>query len=55
LDLKYREEVAALSAATGLRGLLDEHPQDILEVAFSHPAVIRDIDTPEDYRRFCRR
>jgi len=50
LDLKYRREIEALPPDVGLRGLLRAHPEDILEVRVSCPAVLRDIDSPEDYR-----
>jgi molybdenum cofactor cytidylyltransferase len=51
LDLKYRKEVARLSPATGLRGLLDAHPEDILYVDFPDAPFLIDIDTPEDYHK----
>jgi molybdenum cofactor cytidylyltransferase len=51
LDLKYRGEVEALPPEVGLRGLLRKHQEDILEVRVSSPEVLRDIDSPEDYRR----
>ena len=51
LDLKYRREVEALPPDVGLRGLLRKHPEDILEVRVSSPEVLRDIDSPTDYRK----
>jgi molybdenum cofactor cytidylyltransferase len=51
LDLKYRREIEALSPDIGLRGLLQEHGEDILDVRISSPAVLSDIDRPEDYER----
>jgi len=51
LDLKYRPEVKNLSPETGLRGLLQAHPDDILEVEMSDGRILIDIDTPEDYRK----
>lgn len=51
LDLKYRGEIANLSPETGLRGLLQAHPDDILEVDVSDARILLDIDTPEDYRK----
>jgi len=35
----------------GLRGLLEEYPDDIVEVPIDHPQTLHDLDTPEDYRR----
>lgn len=51
IDLKYRREIEALSPGIGLRGILRLHPDDILEVKVSSPAVLRDIDDPGDYGR----
>ncbi|MFZ2054118.1 MAG: nucleotidyltransferase family protein [Candidatus Aminicenantales bacterium] len=51
LDLKYRREVEALPPEAGLRGLLRRHPEDILEVRVSSSEILRDIDSPADYRK----
>jgi len=51
IDLKYRLEIEALSPDIGLRGLLREHRDDILEVRVSSPGVLKDIDDPDDYGR----
>ena len=51
IDLKYRREIVALCPDIGLRGLLREHRDDIFEVRVSSPAVLRDIDDPDDYGR----
>jgi molybdenum cofactor cytidylyltransferase len=51
IDLKYRQEIGKLDPRIGLRQLLQKHPQDILEVVVSSPAVLGDIDTREDYKR----
>ena len=48
---KYRRAVAALDPAIGLRQLRLEHPEDVLEVEVGDPAILRDLDTPEDYER----
>ena len=50
-DLKYKKEALALDPAIGLRQLLRDHPDDILEVEVEDEAVLKDIDTPEDYRQ----
>jgi molybdenum cofactor cytidylyltransferase len=55
IDLKYRREIEALSPDIGLRGLLREHRDDILEVRVSSPAVLKDIDDPDDYGRALER
>jgi len=51
LDLKYRQEIGKLDPGVGLRQLLQKHPEDILEVTISSPAVLGDIDTVQDYKR----
>lgn len=35
----------------GLRGLLQAHPESILELDLPDPAILSDMDYPEDYRR----
>jgi len=35
----------------GLRGLLEAHPGDVLEIPWPDEAVLLDMDVPEDYRR----
>jgi molybdenum cofactor cytidylyltransferase len=54
LDLKYRREVEALPPDAGLRALLRTHPEDVLEVEVSSPEILRDIDSPGDYRKLKR-
>ncbi|MDH7513209.1 MAG: nucleotidyltransferase family protein [Clostridiales bacterium] len=51
IDLKYRQEIGQLDPRIGLRQLLQQHPEDLLEVRVSTPAVLNDIDTIQDYRR----
>lgn len=51
IDLKYRNEIRALDPGIGLRQLMRNHPEDILEVRTRSPRVLHDIDTPEDYER----
>jgi molybdenum cofactor cytidylyltransferase len=50
IDTKYRSEVAKLNRDEGLRALLHKFPEDVLEVETDTPGVLKDIDTPEDYR-----
>jgi molybdenum cofactor cytidylyltransferase len=50
-SLAYREQVLRDYDEVGLRGLLWDHPEDVLEVQASSSAVLEDMDTPEDYRR----
>ena len=55
IDLKYRDEVLAIDPADGLRRLMLAHPDDIVEIDVADPNILRDLDTPEDYRDLTRR
>ena len=44
-------EIETLDPEVGLRELLDRHAGEVLEVAVEDPGAVRDVDTPEDYRR----
>ena len=46
----YVPEILTQYDTTGLRGLLQTHEQDIQEVPVDSTAVLRDLDTPNDYR-----
>lgn len=48
---RYRDEIITSFDDGGLRGLLQVHPDDIFEFSVSTPAVLSDIDSPDDYRR----
>jgi molybdenum cofactor cytidylyltransferase len=48
-DTKYKKEILGLAPEAGLRQLNRDHPEDILEVEVPYEAVLKDIDTPEDY------
>ena len=46
-----RREVLTGLDGVGLRGLLAAHPEDVLELPEAAPAILADLDWPEDYRR----
>ncbi|MDP2898013.1 MAG: nucleotidyltransferase family protein [bacterium] len=48
---RYRDEIMTSFDDSGLRGLLQSHPDDIFELTVSTPAALSDIDSPDDYRR----
>ena len=50
---RFREELLTSHDGTGLRGLLQSHPAEIVDWATPDAAVLRDLDTPEDYRSVC--
>jgi molybdenum cofactor cytidylyltransferase len=47
----YRDEILTSFDDVGLRGLLQAHPDDVFELNASTPAVLSDMDCPEDYLR----
>jgi len=51
LAATYRDEILRDYDAVGLRGLLQAHADDVLELEVSTPAVLEDMDVEEDYRR----
>lgn len=44
-------EIPTLDPAVGLRQLLDRYSKLLVEVPVDDPGCVRDVDTPEDYRR----
>ncbi len=52
---RYRQELLTQFDSTGLRGLLEAHPDDVHEVAISDPSILSDMDVPEDYQRELKR
>ncbi|HEY7184202.1 MAG TPA: nucleotidyltransferase family protein [Blastocatellia bacterium] len=54
---KYFEEIMQLDedSPEGLRQFIDGRRDDTLEVPFNTPAVVEDIDLPEDYQRLSKR
>lgn len=52
LDLGlYRSDIFDADPEKGLKPIVRSHPNDTLEVDVADEAVLRDIDTPEDYQR----
>lgn len=49
LNQKYADEIREAAGRWGAREVLLRHPDEILSVPVETGAVIRDIDTPEDY------
>jgi len=50
-SVRYCEEVLTRYDDVGLRALRQAHPEDVLELSAESPAVLTDMDRPEDYRR----
>lgn len=49
ISTRYRKDVSNVDPKIGLRELIHNHPEDILEVALDSSSILEDIDTPEDY------
>ncbi len=49
-DLKYRSEISGMGPDKSLRDFLGVHWDDVLEVELDSPEILRDIDTPEEYK-----
>ncbi len=50
-DMKYKNEIAALSPEVGLRGIVYNHPGDVHEVHVRTSSILHDIDDMQDYKR----
>ena len=48
---RYCNEILTRFEDIGLRGLAETHADDVFELNVSSPAVLCDMDCPEDYRR----
>ena len=55
IALRYRDEILAHYDGTGLRGLLQAHPEDVLEVEVAAPGAVEDVDTPTEYAQAAAR
>ena len=49
IDIKYRNEIEMLEPELGLRSLSQLFQEDVLEVVTDSSAILKDIDTYEDY------
>ncbi|MDE2698995.1 MAG: nucleotidyltransferase family protein [Gemmatimonadota bacterium] len=47
---RYRDEILRLSGDEGLKPVMRGHPHDTLKVPVDDEGILRDLDTPEDYR-----
>ena len=55
LDARFRPALLALDDAHTLRDLIHSHPDDIADIEIASDAVLRDIDTQEQYQDELRR
>jgi molybdenum cofactor cytidylyltransferase len=54
MDLKYKDDMMALDGDIGCRQILDNYPQDVLEIEVDTGAILQDIDIPEDFAHLLR-
>jgi molybdenum cofactor cytidylyltransferase len=47
---RYLDEIRSLSGAEGLKPLMRGHPEDTMEICVDQDRILRDMDTPDDYR-----
>jgi molybdenum cofactor cytidylyltransferase len=50
IDRKYREEIIKLDISQSLRSLSEKFPDDVLEIETDDEGILKDFDTPEEYR-----
>ena len=51
IDIKYKLKIKDINPDIGLRALIHNHPDDILEVKVKNGSILQDIDTQDDYRK----
>ena len=54
IGAQYRKEALRLTGDVGARQILMNHPEDILEVEMESDVILRDIDTPDEYRKYTK-
>jgi molybdenum cofactor cytidylyltransferase len=54
IGAQYLQEALQLQGDVGARRILMNHPEDILEIDVDQDAVLKDIDTPEEYRTYTK-
>lgn len=52
---RFISEILKGYEGVGLRGLLDAHATEVVELAVADEGVVQDVDVPEDYRRALER
>jgi molybdenum cofactor cytidylyltransferase len=55
IGVRYLQEALQLQGDVGARRILMNHPEDILAIDVDQDAVLKDIDTPEEYRKYTKR
>ncbi|MBU4582245.1 MAG: molybdenum cofactor cytidylyltransferase [Proteobacteria bacterium] len=55
IGVQYLQEALQLQGDVGARQILANHPEDILEIEVNQDGILKDIDTPEAYRKYLKR
>ena len=55
IGAQYLKEALQLQGDVGARRILIDHPEDILEIDVDQDTVLKDIDTPDEYRKYTKR
>jgi molybdenum cofactor cytidylyltransferase len=50
--ITYKEQLLRLSGDVGGRQIIEDHPEDVLEVAVDSESIIADFDTTDDYQAY---
>jgi len=50
--IKYKEQLLKLRGDVGGRQIIEDHPDDVLEVAVDSESVVADFDTTDDYQAY---
>jgi molybdenum cofactor cytidylyltransferase len=50
--IKYKEQLLELSGDMGGRQIIENHPDDVLEVAVDSESIVADFDTTDDYQAY---
>jgi molybdenum cofactor cytidylyltransferase len=50
--IKYKEQLLELSGDMGGRQIIENHPDDVLEVAVDSEGIVADFDTTDDYQAY---
>ncbi len=54
IDISFKPYIEKLDPQQGLRQLIIENPEEVLEIEVNTPTILKDIDTKEDYSREMR-
>lgn len=53
LPWRFATQITHLPVGVGVNALLSAHEDDVCRLIVANPGAVADLDTPEDYRRWC--